>query len=317
MVIGICIGLLLGAVGVYLVLSPKLKQHNQINREIEEKNKELKEENKTLSDEQNALNIAYQMLIARKEELSDSIERAEKSAQALYQKSYDLEKANFESKKEKLENEITTWKEEAQNSYLEMLKECAEVYQNDAEAKSKELEKLNIKLEEMRSAVEASVNASKRAAEMEDKNSFYRLNISEDDAKEIAKLREVLPFLRDKEPLNKVIYKVYYEKPYTDLIGRVVGSTPKTGIYKITNIQNNMCYVGQAANIADRWKQHIKRGVGAEPPTHNKLYPAMYKIGVENFTFELIEECERSRLNEREDFWQDYFKAKEFGYSIK
>ena len=249
MVIGICIGLLLGAVGVYLVLSPKLKQHNQINREIEEKNKELKEENKTLSDEQNALNIAYQMLIARKEELSDSIERAEKSAQALYQKSYDLEKANFESKKEKLENEITTWKEEAQNSYLEMLKECAEVYQNDAEAKSKELEKLNIKLEEMRSAVEASVNASKRAAEMEDKNSFYRLNISEDDAKEIAKLREVLPFLRDKEPLNKVIYKVYYEKPYTDLIGRVVGSTPKTGIYKITNIQNNMCYVGQAVKI--------------------------------------------------------------------
>ena len=29
--------------------------------------------------------------------------------------------------------------------------------------------------------------------------------------------------VRDKEPLNKVIYKCYYEKPYTDLIGRVVG----------------------------------------------------------------------------------------------
>ena len=130
-------------------------------------------------------------------------------------------------------------------------------------------------------------------------------------------MREVIPYLRDSEPLNKVIWKVYYEKPYTDLIGRVVGSGLHTGIYKITNIENNMCYVGQAANIADRFKQHIKRGVGAETATRNKLYPAMLSIGVENFTFEIIEECDRTLLNEREDYWQEYFKAKEFGYSIK
>ena len=78
-----------------------------------------------------------------------------------------------------------------------------------------------------------------------------------------------------------------------------------------------MCYVGQAANIADRWKQHIKRGIGAEPLTRNKLYPAMLAIGVENFTFEIIEECSRNDLNDREDYWQDFYKAKEFGYSIK
>ena len=78
-----------------------------------------------------------------------------------------------------------------------------------------------------------------------------------------------------------------------------------------------MCYVGQAANLAERWKQHIKRGLGADPITKNKLYPAMKAIGVENFSFEVIEECERAKLDEREDYWQDFFKAKEFGYSIK
>lgn len=40
-------------------------------------------------------------------------------------------------------------------------------------------------------------------------------------------------------------------------------------------------------------------------------------IGVENFTFEIIEECSRAELNEREDFWQDFYKVKEWGYSIK
>jgi len=43
----------------------------------------------------------------------------------------------------------------------------------------------------------------------------------------------------------------------------------------------------------------------------------MLTIGVENFTFEVIEECRRDELDRREDYWQDYFKAKEFGYSIK
>jgi hypothetical protein len=43
----------------------------------------------------------------------------------------------------------------------------------------------------------------------------------------------------------------------------------------------------------------------------------MRASGPENFSFEVIEECDRSVLDEREDYWQLYFKAKEFGYSIK
>jgi hypothetical protein len=70
-------------------------------------------------------------------------------------------------------------------------------------------------------------------------------------------------------------------------------------------------------DIAERWKQHIKRGIGAEAPTRNKLYPAMLAVGVENFTFEIIEECDRSLLNEREQYWTSFLKAKEFGYSMR
>ena len=134
---------------------------------------------------------------------------------------------------------------------------------------------------------------------------------------EIKKLKSIIPYLRDSEPLNKVIWKVYYEKPYTDLVGRVIGSKVKTGIYKITNQKNQMCYVGQAVNIADRWKQHIKRGLGAETPTKNKLYPAMAEFGVENFTFEIIEECDKTKLKYREIYCYEYFNSKEFVYSIK
>jgi hypothetical protein len=179
------------------------------------------------------------------------------------------------------------------------------------------LAEVDTKLTDLTAKLTSAVEAAKRAEELRIKQDFYRLQLAQADIDEITRLREVTPYLRDSEPLNKVIWKVYYEKPYTDLIGRVVGTGIHTGIYKITNIENQMCYVGQAANIADRWKQHIKRGIGAETPTRNKLYPAMLELGVENFTFEIVEECERSKLNDREDYWQEYFHAKDFGYSIK
>lgn len=78
-------------------------------------------------------------------------------------------------------------------------------------------------LSRLESIVASAVEENKRAAASETQQDFYRLILSNDDKIEIIKLREVLPYLRDKEPLNKVIYKVYYEKPYADLVGRVVG----------------------------------------------------------------------------------------------
>lgn len=152
---------------------------------------------------------------------------------------------------------------------------------------------------------------------MKDQASFYKLNLPAADLEEIQVLRSIENRLRNKEPLNKVIWKCYYEKPTTDLIGRVIGSGVHTGIYKITNLENGMSYVGQSTNIIERWKSHIRRGIGADPPTRNKLYPAMLENGVENFSFEVIEECAAADLDEREQYWQGYFGSKEFGYSIK
>lgn len=172
-------------------------------------------------------------------------------------------------------------------------------------------------LNELQSKVRAAIETNKRMELEKQQKDFYRLQLSDIDLEEIKHIRSIEHYLRKKEPLNKVIWKVYYEKPYTDLIGRVIGQGKKTGIYKITNIDNGMCYIGQAVDIAERWKQHIKRGIGADPPTQNKLYPTMLSIGVENFTFEIIEECAANLLNEREDYWQKFYQAKEFGYSIK
>ena len=308
------LGVLIGAIVLYVVLKPKLQTVQKFDEDTAIKNEHLRAELLELSKE-------HSSLTAKKEEILSNIaalqKQAEESSNALYEKGYELANEKMSQAAETMSNKYREMEEAARQEYLDILEDCTYSIQEKIQAKQTELAKVNIQLTDLTAKLTSAVEAAKRAEELRTKQDFYRLQLSQVDIDEIARLREVTPYLRDSELLNKVIWKVYYEKPYTDLIGRVVGTGVHTGIYKITNIENQMCYIGQAANIADRWKQHIKRGIGAETPTRNKLYPAMLELGVENFTFEIVEEVERSKLNDREDYWQEYFHAKDFGYSIK
>ena len=314
LVLSILIGALVGAGVLYVIIKPKLKATQELDEATKLQNEEL-------HTELVALEKQHASLTARRQEIQDSItlleKQAEESSNAIYKKSWELANEKMSNASEAMSKQYEQAKQTAENDYLETLKDCANSFTSQINDKKNELKKVQDELTDLVQKLNSAVEANKRAEEIKQKQDFYRLQLTAIDLDEIKRLREVEPYLREKEPLNKVIWKVYYEKPYTDLIGRVVGTGIHTGIYKITNIENQMCYVGQAVNIADRWKQHIKRGIGAEAPTRNKLYPAMLEVGVENFTFEIVEECDKSKLNEREDYWQEFFHAKDFGYSIK
>lgn len=239
------------------------------------------------------------------------------TVKSLEEKIYDLMVEDFTQRANLEIDQCKYLSEQAQEQYEEMMKELMQNYQQKSEETTQTMNTLIAQLNEAAAKAQAITESNKKAELSREEKDYYRLQLSDLDIEEIKKIRSIEPYLRKKEPLNKVIWKVYYEKPYTDLIGRVVGTGTHIGIYKITNLINGMTYVGQSNNIAERWKQHIKRGVGADPPTQNKLYPAMLEFGAENFTFEIIEECLPSQLNEREKYYQQIFGSQEFGYSIR
>ena len=306
---------------------PRIRKVVAINTETQLHNEELEEKKKALDGCVIAAERQLQLIEEKKQGLISQKENLEKDIKTYYDL-IDAEKVKFEKYKDSLQEQLdlsaekmsqnySKAEEEYRAEYEETLKDYIQKFQNEIIVKTEELKNVNSLLEDLRRKTTAAVETYKREQEKKEKQDFYRIKLSEADVVEIEKLREVAKILRDSEPLNKVIWKVYYENPFSDLCGRVVGKKMRTGIYKITNIKNNMCYVGQAKDIASRWNQHCKRGVGADTPTKNKIYPAMLEYGIENFTFEIIEDCELEKLGEREKFWQDYFKAKEYGYSIK
>ena len=87
------------------------------------------------------------------------------------------------------------------------------------------------------------------------------------------------------------------------------------GIYKITNKINGKCYIGQSVDIQQRWSKHLSTFNGNATPDY-EIYKAFAKYGVNNFTFEVIEECDKSLLNSREIFWIEFYDSFNNGYNM-
>lgn len=83
------------------------------------------------------------------------------------------------------------------------------------------------------------------------------------------------------------------------------------GIYKITNLINQKAYIGQSNDIERRFKEHQQKGETSRIP----LDIAIQKYGKDMFSYEVIEECDISQLNDKEEYWINYYHTKDNGYN--
>lgn len=85
------------------------------------------------------------------------------------------------------------------------------------------------------------------------------------------------------------------------------------GIYKITNNINQKVYIGQSIDINRRWRSH--KNFNEYLQGHYPLYQAFKKYGLENFSFEIIEECLPQELNDKEIYWIHFYNSYYNGYN--
>ena len=68
--------------------------------------------------------------------------------------------------------------------------------------------------------------------------------------------------------------------------------------------------------MAARWSEHAKCGLGIDTPAGNKLYKAMQEYGLQSFSWELLEKCNREELNEKERYYISLYDSVNYGYNI-
>jgi group I intron endonuclease len=91
-----------------------------------------------------------------------------------------------------------------------------------------------------------------------------------------------------------------------------------SGIYIIRNNINNKIYVGSSKNLKNRLNEH-KRKLRKNYHRNYHLQQSFNKYGEDNFTFEIIEECELNQLLQREVFWINYYQSfnRDKGYNLR
>lgn len=86
-------------------------------------------------------------------------------------------------------------------------------------------------------------------------------------------------------------------------------------IYKITNTINSKVYIGQTIKTAEKRFQQHRNNYTKSYFSQIVLYKAFKKYGIENFSFEIIEEIPNEELDLREKYWIEQYDSYNNGYN--
>jgi hypothetical protein len=288
-----------------------LHHTHQINEQVDKQNKELEEHNKELNNKKQWLNEQYKNLQQQAENEEKNIERLREVALKATEGQQQLSQRAFENYcqvlEQQYEKEEQDWNSRAQalnTAYQEKTAEAQEEYRLAKE-----------ELDKIQATRAAALQAQLKEKEIKEKLAFYCLTISQTNLDDIKVLERMKSQLHNPRILSMLIWQTYFQKPMTALCNNVLGTSVVCGIYKITNQSDDMCYIGQSVDLAKRWKDHAKCGLGVDTPPGNNLYKAMQESGLWNFSFELLEACPRDQLNAKEKYYIELYQSDKFGYN--
>lgn len=328
-IIGILIGFIIGIL-LYFLVPQKKKFDDGFNlaikdigkaaeesykKELQEKTLKIEQDISAIEEKKNNLSKKYQDAIL---EFENDYKNKTEDKKVAIEKVMQEQIQEMKAENEKQRIEIDKQKKEIFDDYGEVVKEYEGMKARAKEKYDKVMEEYDATIIKKKKEIQNLIEQFKKDEEARKESDFYRIAIPESFKDDIAKLKSIAAQLSKPSTLYKLIWKEYYENSFNAMVGRVLGSeADKSGIYKITNIKNQMVYIGQAVNIGSRWRTHVKRGLKAEEGTSNRLYTALWEEGVENFTFQVVEFCDRKDLTEREKFYISFYNTKEYGYNSK
>lgn len=279
----------------------------ELNKTIEEENNELEIKNKELLNEKNNLDNKIQTL-------KTLIDERTQEATSITDNLYKMKSTIYEAFCE-YANNLETQYHSTEAEYDELIEGLETAYDEKQDELAEMLDNERMELDKISKVRAAAIQAQIKEKEIKEQSAFYCLNISKLDLDDIEVLERIKPKLHQPRILSMLIWSTYYQKPMTALCNNILTKDTICGIYKITNQTNNMCYIGQSVDIAKRWKDHAKCGLGIDTPASNKLYKAMQEDGLHNFSWELLQACDRDELDEREKYYIELYQSKEYGYN--
>lgn len=281
-------------------LSIRLGQKHELDIETIKKNDELRLMQVELENTVKQLNLDNNKLKYENQQLDDAIH-----------KKRDNLSETIEQNKQISELAFNDYIDNLDNRYNQVEKE----FDYKIDSLREQLSDVTLELDKMKKTRAAAHEALLKEQEVKDNKDNYRLLPSQADLADARRLELVKRELNKPRILSMLVWQTYWQPIAKKQFPLILQDKTKCGIYKITNLITDECYIGQSNDIYRRWSDHCKCGLGIDTPVGNKLYKAIQEYGLENFTFELLIECSQDELNEKEKYFIELYQADTFGYN--
>ena len=222
--------------------------------------------------------------------------------------------AVYESdQKARIDQRMETYAEERKKEAQRQCEEFMVQLQTQAAKMTEQIQVLSNEIEDY-TAKQAAINeAILRQRAIDEQQDFYRVCLAPETANDVSVLNIARQNLKKPEIIDKIIYDNYIAKPVLEMIKRVLQNTTCSGIYKITCLKTGEIYIGKSTDIKSRWQQHCKSAFNCGTIAHSLLHTKMKQHGIEQFTFEVVEQVPKDQLSEREKFYINFYQTKETG----
>lgn len=269
----------------------------------------------------------YQQLIKYKDELNEEcrvLEKERQTEQVRAQEAHDATERLLlaeheracaelngirELELEKMRNDMQERRRALNAEYNAQELYCQKNFATTLEFYQEELSAAKSELDEFQAKRAAVNEAIRREREIKEREDFYCISIKENDIKDIEILRSIEPRLTNREVLNKLIYEVFIKRPLMEMEKRVLQGRKIGGIYKITYIKTGEAYIGRSVDIGNRWKEHCLSSLNIGTIAHSTFHNILAEKGLQNFTWEVLEEVDKDKQSLREKYWVDFYQT--------
>lgn len=262
------------------------------NKQIEEINKQIRDTNKKIENETNLLREQLSVnLINDEQDIQNKIAAARAQLDELI-KSIGCRTTEMNSLSER---------------YGEENRKLINVLRDQDNARQ-QVDKMTIELKELVKKLDDAklINRQFLMDQEELKKGWFEFQLNDREQRLISTIAEISGLYPE---LKKELAAIERKKVWLPQIQKWNSVINVKGIYRLVlKKDENVCYVGQAVNIKDRWYEHIKKMIGAD----NKGSERLYDYRPNEFYWTIMESgC--NDLNSAEKYWIEYYCCREKG----
>lgn len=300
-----------------IVLYYGIKKLSQANK-IEVKKVHQQHQEDLLNQKISGLTLKIEQLKAVEKEKNKEIENLDLKVRLKRQ----AVQQDYTVEKKILDNQLEDFKKTTQQAASHYFNTLEKDYVSAQRAHKQHLTRLQAEynqaaadLQVLKDTRKAAFEALLKQQEVKENKDNYRLKPSQQDLEDIGTLEHIKHSLHKPRILSMLMWQTFWQPLAKKQFPIILQDKTKIGIYKITNIITDQCYIGQSLNIYKRWCDHCKAGLGIDTPVGNKLYQSIQKTGLQNFTFELLCQCPKEELDQKEKYFIELYQSDLYGFN--